>query len=73
MKWFVLERTFSGGWKPAIYWSKEPPSTSTASGKRTFFKDPVQIAPEHLELSLKEINAIYGLPDKPAERRLHLS
>lgn len=72
MKWFVEERNFHGGWKPAIYWSKEPPSTKTASGVRTFRKDPVQIADEHLMLEFSEICRIYG-SDTLAERRLHLS
>lgn len=67
MKWFVEEKNFHGGWKPAIYYSKEPPSAQTANGRRTFRKDPVKIADEHLMLDFNAICAIYGEPKNPAE------
>ena len=60
MKWFVEERNFHGGWNPAVYYSKEPPSQQTTSGKRTFRKDPVKIVDEHIMLDFTTICAIYG-------------
>lgn len=58
MVWFTQHRNTMGK-VVSILWHGSNPVTLTANGKRTFLLC-VEVKPDHRELSLDELTAIYG-------------
>lgn len=64
MRWFVEERTFSGGWTPAIYHGDKPTEKRTG-GHRVKFREDPQKMPDYFDhLTLREAAEVYGVDGK---------
>lgn len=60
--WFVEERGFDGGWKPAIYHGRHAPSEQRAdSARRKFRAAPANVNRGHAHLPLAVLATIYGV------------
>lgn len=60
-RYFVEERQFDGGWKPAVYHGSEPLEKTPGGKRRTFRAAPVLIPTCHHKLNLGQLAEVYGV------------
>lgn len=62
--WFVEVPRMGGGWTPQLHHGDRPSSKGAEGASKRFRSEPVEVSPEHLGLSLTELQEIYGA-DRP--------
>jgi hypothetical protein len=65
--WFVEVPKLGGGWSPQLIHGDRPSNKGSEGASRRFRAEPVEIRPDHLELSLAELQLLYQPDEPPAD------
>jgi hypothetical protein len=65
--WFVEVPKLGGGWSPQLIHGDRPANKGSEGATRRFRAEPIEVRPDHLELSLAELQLLYQPYKLPAD------